>query len=100
LEEFVKKNSINQQIINKLYKLKKNLVKERLLISDLKSRNILVQMDKNCIKRLIVCDGLINSKNFIDTRKFVYTKLLKKIYIKRKFRKLHKELIKISNEKI
>jgi len=97
LETFVKKYSITDtNLIDRLNEFKKYFFDIQIMIADLHSRNILVQMEQNCVKKLIICDG-ITAKKGIDVRKFMYIKLFKKLYIKRKFRKLNKELIKISN---
>jgi hypothetical protein len=93
LKNFVKKYSISDDLIYKLNELKKNLLKDQLLIDDLNLQNILVQTDTSKIEKLIVCDG-ITKKTIIDVRKFMYTKFLKKMFIERKFRKLGRKLKK------
>ena len=97
LDSFVKKYSITISLINEIIDLEKYLCLKQIMITDVYSKNILVQMNGLNIIKLIICDGLMG-KTFIDIRKFMFTKQLKKTYIKREFRKLNRELNKIIKE--
>ena len=63
LEEFVKKYSItDNNLIDRLNQFKKYFFDIQIMISDLHSRNILVQMDKNDVKKFIICYGITTKK--------------------------------------
>jgi len=91
LGKFVKKHGITDELINKINELVKYLINDKIMISDLTASNILVQTDEYKIQKLFICDG-IASKTLIDTRNYMFNKKLKKWFIKRKFRKLMREL--------
>jgi hypothetical protein len=91
LGKFVKKHGITDELISKINELVTYLINDKIMISDFHAGNILVQTDEYKIQKLFICDG-ITSKTLIDTRNYMFNKKLKKWFIKRKFRKLMREL--------